>query len=139
MKTIETNSLIIFHEGKRLPVLFLHDYLKVNKTTRFAVQKKIAAFELYQLEIFGRKRLKNLIVTDPPGELLESIIVSEENGSFTIWDGYRYAQVMFVDQYAANNNLSKQAIDYQLEKGILDGYQYQRANGNKVNFVFCSK
>lgn len=127
------------HEGIGITVMFTEDYARLKGVSKYKVKQKVQRFELHELTIAGRNRMKSLIVVNyDTFKLFETRIVSDSHGMFKVFDGNKFVNAMFVDQYAEKNGFnSKQTIEYQLKKGIIKGVRIQRLNGEFVNLVLC--
>lgn len=141
MKEINNNGeFTTRHEGIRVTVMFREDYARKMNSTKYKVKKKIADNELHELKIQGRKRMNSLIVIGySKFKLFEGRLLSDEEGVFEIFDGYKWNRVMFADQYAAKYGYSsKQALEYHIGKSV-EALRLQRMNGEYLNLLICKQ
>lgn len=141
MKTIggKTGAFTIIHEGQRLKVMFVKDYLVQNKTTHYKLDLEVKAGKVQLLEIQGRKRMKRLVLVESKA-VVKSPIISCESGIFTVYasSARKVLRVMFINQYATLKGLnSKEVVSNRLDSSTfkVEAIQLTRSSDININFI----
>lgn len=131
----------ILHEGVWVTVMFIEDYARSHNVSKYKVKQKVQNMELHELIIAGRARMKSLIVIAyDTFKMFDTKIMSAIDGMFKVKNNRHQYDVMFVNQYAEKHGYnSKETLEHQLQKGVIDGLRIQRLNGGYINLIICKK